>query len=191
MLPADPFRLTLDINQDPDAIINLTAENQALIIYIPDVLTKTASATSKNIIEVLALKPGALANKINLPGATPFTGKKAGKLSNFGTTHDEDLPIYIPGNTPATAELVDRISKGGRFMIIAKQAAYKGTSAYRYIYGYECGMYGDTPTLDTSKDGGTTITMKSVNNSKSGYFLYKTSDALTQTLEDTLTVAAV
>jgi len=177
MLPADPFRLTLDINQDPDAIINLTAENQALIIYIPDVLTKTASATSKNIIEVLALKPGALANKINLPGATPFTGKKAGKLSNFGTTHDEDL--------------VDRISKGGRFMIIAKQAAYKGTSAYRYIYGYECGMYGDTPTLDTSKDGGTTITMKSVNNSKSGYFLYKTSDALTQTLEDTLTVAAV
>ena len=191
-MPAAPFTLQLDINQDPDAMINLIAENEALVINVSDILSKTFDPTNKHICTGIILKPTTLAHKFYLRGTTPFKTKTSGKSGNAGMTYDIDIPVFLYGRTPANALLVTSLSQDSRVVVITKQAAQIGTSAYRVMNGLEAGLTVDVPTIDTSAtDGGYSLTLKAVNNSKIDYFLWAATEAATQTLENVLKVPAV
>ena len=157
----------------------------------------TFNATRKNVIETLALKTGKKGYKVQVFGATPFTGTNTALATGtYRNTFTNTVNMVVLANDPDVCnDIIDGLANGDFVVVLENKAKglnkteNPGDSAFQ-VYGYYQGLKAaeiGNDKYSEETEGGWNISLQETKVPKSALFLYKTSYDATKTLVETLT----
>lgn len=157
----------------------------------------TFNATRKNVIETLALKTGKKGYKVQVFGATPFTGTNTTLATGtYRNTFTNTVNMVVLANDPDVCnDIIDGLANGDFVVVLENKAKglnkteNPGDSAFQ-VYGYYQGLKAaeiGNDKYSEETEGGWNISLQETKVPKSALFLYKTSYDATKTLVETLT----
>lgn len=177
-------------------------ESEGVIINRVDVdfTTSSFNATSKNIIETLALKSGKKGYRIAVMGSQPFNGTNtAFAAGTYRNSFTHTVSFVVMDDGPDVREKIIDGLANGEFVIVLEnkfkglqKAENKGAAAFQ-VYGWYQGL---KPTemadgkYSDETDGGWMVTLQEVKSPKSGMYLFKTDYETTATAVKTLLTEA-
>ena len=160
----------------------------------------TFNTTRKNVIEALALKTGKKGYKVQVFGATPFTGTNTTLATGtYRNTFTNTVNMVVLANDPDVCNDISDGLANGDFVVVLENKAKglnktenPGDSAFQ-VYGYYQGLKAaeiGNDKYSEETEGGWNISLQETKVPKSALFLYKTSYDATKTLVETLTKPA-
>ena len=190
------FKLAQDMGASCETPSVAGLKNKGVLINYDDVdFDKLKySETNKNIVETFALKTGARAYSVYMPGKTPFTGtQKALVEGTYRNKFEKTVALVILDNGPEVSkDVIDPLANGKFVAILENEYQGKNKDNTFEIFGLEQGLVAQEMTDDKyseDTDGGWAVSLHELNAPTSGLYFFNASvEATRSALEEMLTI---